>query len=86
MEEKFVCPHCNQELTPWEPHPETCWGDTLWVCENDDCSYFTRGRERIAKEEKVNFAYRYCYNPQSKKAVPIVTWCGGGLSFLKGRV
>lgn len=86
MSERPFCPHCNTPLTPWEPHPETCWGDTLWVCENNDCDYFKRGRAKIAEEEKVNFAYRYCLNPTTGKAVPIVSWCGGDLSLLKGKV
>lgn len=86
MEAPYTCPHCNEQLKPWEPHPETCWSDTLWICENDNCSYFKKGREKIATEYKVNFAYRYCFNPENGKSVSIISWCGGDLSFLKGRV
>ncbi len=80
-----ICPYCGKKLEVWEPHPETGWSDYLLVCGNDECEYFHRAREKVAEECKVNFAYRYCLNPKTGKAIPIVTWCGGDLSLLKGR-
>ena len=83
--EKKSCPHCGQILDRWEPHSESGWDHALLVCNNDQCAYFVRGREKICSEFKVNFAYRYCYDPCKDQTIPLVTWCGGRLSRLKGR-
>ncbi len=79
-----TCPHCNETLVKWEPNPYTCWGDDLYYCDNDACAYFVKGRQKICLEFEKNFAYRYCYNPKSGRSIPIVSWCGGELSLLKG--
>jgi hypothetical protein len=80
-----LCPHCGEPMDRWEPCPETGWGHDLLICNNNGCEYFTRGRRKICSEFEVNFGYRYCYNPDKGKSVPVVTWCGGALSLLKGR-
>jgi hypothetical protein len=84
-EKNYTCPHCNEALDCWEPCPETGWDHNLYVCNNDACPYFTCGREKIARECHANFAYRYCYDPEKGKEMPVVAWCGGDRSLLKGR-
>lgn len=84
-EEKYTCPHCSRPLKRWEPSPYAGWGHELYYCNNNDCVYFINGRVKICVEFEKNFAYRYCYNPVNGKAFPIIAWCGGDLSLLKGR-
>ena len=84
-EEKMICPHCSEQLERWEPCPWTGWDNDLFFCNNDKCGYFVEGRKKICYEFEKNFAYRYCYNPRKGKALPIIAWCGGELSLLKGR-
>ena len=81
----FKCPHCEKPLRRWEPAPESGWDRDLFYCDNDACSYFVRGREKVCHEFERNFAYRYCLDPKTGKARPVVAWCGGRLSLLKGR-
>ena len=69
----------------WEPSPYTGWGDNMLYCNNDECGYFVRGREKIYREYDRNFAYRYCYNPKNGQEVPIIAWCHGDLSLKKGK-
>jgi hypothetical protein len=84
-EDSFLCPHCNALLVRWEPSPYTGWGHDLYYCDNNECSYFLEGRRRICEEFEKNFAYRFCYDPENGQELPIITWCGGDLSLLKGR-
>ena len=84
-EENYKCRHCGEILVRWEPSPDAGWDHDLYLCNNNRCSYFVNGREKMSKEHKVNFAYRYCYDPFKHKEMPIVSWCGGDLSLLKGR-
>ena len=84
-ESEKLCPHCGQGLTVWEPSPYTGWGHDMRYCDNDECEYFLQGRRKICMEFEKNFAYRYCINPETGKAFPIITWCCGELSLLKGR-
>jgi hypothetical protein len=79
------CPHCQKELMTWEPSPYTGWGDNMLYCDNNECGYFVRGREKICREYDRNFAYRYCYNPKNGQGVPIIAWCYGELSLKKGK-
>ena len=83
--DKLTCPHCDEPLERWEPSPWTGWGHDLFYCNNNRCPYFISGRRKICLEFEKNFAYRYCYNPANSKEFPIITWCGGDLSLLKGR-
>lgn len=81
----MVCPHCNETLTRWEPCPETGWDTDLYYCDNNECRYFVDGRRKICEEFQKNFAYRFCYNPKNGQGFPLIAWCGGELSLLRGR-
>jgi hypothetical protein len=84
-QDKRICPHCKEPLVRWEPCPQTGWGHDLFFCDNNACSYFVEGRRKICCDYEKNFAYRYCYDPENGQELPIVVWCGGDLSLLKGR-
>ena len=89
LDTRLACPHCQAILEAWEPHETHDWSygwdHTLHYCVNNDCGYFQEGRRRIARGNQRNFAYRYCYDPEADSAFPLVAWCGGHLSLLKGR-
>jgi hypothetical protein len=72
-------------MQSWEPCPESGWDHDVLICRNDSCDYFIKGRKKIADEHEVNFGYRYCYDPLRKTSVAMAAWCGGDLSYLKGR-
>ena len=81
----YSCPYCGKTLTEWEPSPYTGWGTNMFYCDNNKCEYFINGRKKICYEFQKNFAYRYCINPETGHQFPIITWCHGELSLLKGR-
>jgi len=82
---EHTCPYCSEELVTWDPPDEAGWDHALMICQNNECSYFVRGRSKVCKEYERNFSYRYCYDPATGKELPILAWCGGDLSLLKGR-
>ena len=82
---KQICPHCGEILTQWEPSPYTGWGNDMLYCDNNECEYFKEGRRRICYEHQKNFAYRYCMNPDTGFELPLIAWCPGDLSLLKGK-
>lgn len=84
-EKTFTCPHCGEILETWDPAPETGWDHELLMCNNDACVYFTGGRKKIRDELRLNFGYRYCFDPVKGRGIPVAAWCGGHLSLLKGR-
>lgn len=80
-----VCPYCGAALEDWEPTDESAWENTLRFCPNNACDYFRFGRREIAERFKKNFGYRYCWDPVREHAFPLIAWCAGELSYLKGR-
>jgi hypothetical protein len=79
------CPYCHEQLVMWVPCDESGWDHDLLLCENNECSYFVHGRAKVCEDYGANFAYRFCYDPRTGREIPIVAWCGGDLSLLKGR-
>ena len=79
------CPYCGARLQEWEPSPYHCWENNLLFCPSDHCDYFRHGRRDIAERFNKNFAYRYCYDPVAGTAFPLIAWCSGERSYLKGR-
>jgi hypothetical protein len=79
------CPHCGNRLEAYEPSPFSDWDSPLLICNNNECSYFTKGREKICEDYKKNFSYRYCVNTANGTSIPMMAWCYGELSLLKGR-
>jgi hypothetical protein len=79
------CPHCGEKLDCWEPPPEGGWSHNVFLCMNNACSYFIKGRKKISGDYEANFGCRYCYDPVKGKGISMAAWCGGELSLLKGR-
>jgi len=84
--DKLTCPYCEEPLERWEPSPYTGWGHDMFYCNNNRCSYFISGREKICQKYEKNFAYRYCYDPENGREVPLVAWCPGGVVLAKGEM
>ena len=74
LEEKHVCPHCNQELTLCHAPPIHVgdglgWGsEYLFICLNNDCSLFAKGWEYIENQYGHVGSYRYMEIPGSKES------------------
>ena len=80
-----ACPFCGSALQEWEPSPYHLWENNLLYCPSDACSYFRFGRKEIADRFHKNFGYRYCWDPVKAHGFPLIAWCGGARSYLKGR-
>jgi len=78
--EPISCPHCGQTLQAFEL-PESSGWDTGFhlACFNDDCPYYRRGWERMAREYSVKASYRYRVNPATGKALPLAVWSAEAL-------
>jgi Ogr/Delta-like zinc finger len=71
----YKCPHCNQELKKWQCPPESSWGvEYLYVCFNDECTYFVNGWEWMKDKFNQRVSYRYRYNPFTGQSGPLPVW------------
>ena len=67
LQEKPVCPHCNEEMKIWEVPPMTFsdglgWGvPYLFLCFNDDCPLYKNGWDHM-KETYAHVASYRCMN------------------------
>jgi len=48
--------------------------DYLWVCFNDECSYYAEGWEWMREQYSQNVSYRYAQDPASGAATMIPVW------------
>ncbi|OQX06298.1 MAG: zinc ribbon domain-containing protein [Desulfobulbaceae bacterium A2] len=73
LAEKYVCPHCQQELTPCHAPPIHVgdglgWGsEVLFICLNDECSMFVNGWKYIEEKFGHSSSYRFMRLPDSKE-------------------
>lgn len=64
-----MCPHCSQKLRQWEVPSFNFsdglgWGTNyLYVCFNDDCSFFVKGWQSMMEKYGQHASYRYMVNP-----------------------
>jgi hypothetical protein len=74
LEEKHVCPHCNQELTLCHAPPIHVgdglgWGsEFLFICLNDECSLFVNGWEFVENQYGHVGSYRHMEIPNSNES------------------
>jgi len=85
MASEHTCPYCHKDLVSWEPPDEAGWDHDLMVCENNECSYFVKGEAKSAKTMTGISATATAMTLQTGNELPILAWCGGDLSLLKGR-
>jgi len=70
----LCCPHCNERMLKWavpeNPFISTWDNDFMYICFNDDCPYYVRGWDFMAKEGNTG-SYRLMYNPEKDTCQPI---------------
>ena len=70
-----VCPHCDgltvKMSLPLEAGYDT---DFFYVCFNDECPYFIRGKRLMWEKYRVQSSYRYRVNPVNGKPAPLPVW------------
>ena len=74
-DEPHLCPHCGQKLSRWKPPPLTSWGNTIqFVCFNDQCPYFVKGRAWMKEKFNVNTSYRHRRDSETGHSGPLPVW------------
>ena len=76
------CPHCDVKLEKIDASGNAMgsWGsETLYVCINDDCSYFRGSVEILAAQGATGGAYRFYFDPEKGTCGPMAAatiWMG----------
>ena len=68
------CPYCSARMKKWAvpQTPYTEWeNEFMYVCFNDDCSYFRRGWEAMTRQGNIGFSYRLMYHPDKDAFLPV---------------
>lgn len=74
-EEAKICPHCNEPLKKWQCPQGSSWDvEFLYVCFNDNCSYFVRGWDWMKNKFNQNISYRFSVNPVNGSSGPLPVW------------
>ena len=75
VKETLCCPHCDEKLRKWEvpdnPFCQTWDNDYMYICFNDECSYFERGWEHMRKNFDKTLSYRFMFNPANNACMPM---------------
>lgn len=70
----LCCPHCGERMRKWAvpENPFACtWDrDFMYICFNDDCPYYIRGWDFMAREGNTG-SYRLMYNPERDTCQPV---------------
>lgn len=70
-----TCIHCGSRLRQWLVPEGSSWpSEHLWVCFNDDCSYFRDGWTWMREQYSQNVSYRYAWEPATGAATMIPVW------------
>ena len=69
------CPFCGEQMSLWQP-PETPWeidynATLLYVCFNDECDYFQRGKRWCRRNGMRCATYRHSRNPTNGAEGPL---------------
>ena len=73
IRETLRCPYCQENMTRWEvPDTPFCEWDVefVYVCFNNQCSYFLEGFEVMAAQGNTGFSYRLVYDPDRNSFKP----------------
>jgi len=69
------CTHCGNQLRRWLVPEGSNWpSERLWVCFNDDCSYYRDGWTWMREQYSQNISYRYACEPETGAATMIPVW------------
>ena len=87
--QEFICPHCHKKMNKWQVPPFNFsdglgWcTDHLYICFNDECSFFVNSWSHMENEFGQDMGYRCMIHPDSKEvgAVP-----AGSRDAMKGNI
>ena len=71
------CPHCGTPMRKWHTPQMPFGGSTTWtseflyVCFNDECTYFVNGWDWMWNNYHRSASYRHTLDPATGKANPI---------------
>lgn len=69
------CPHCGHRLEKWQVPDGATWTEEyLFVCFNDECSYYRAGWEWMEQQYGQHASYRYMVSPETGVASMIPVW------------
>ena len=69
------CPHCGEELKPFELPDVTGWGAPFHMaCFNDECPYYTGSWRWMEERYGVRAGYRYRLDPETGETSPLPVW------------
>lgn len=75
VKDTLECPHCGEKLRKWavpdNPFCQTWDNDFMYICFNDECTYFVRGWDQMYHETSQSMSYRLMYNPEKDRCMPI---------------
>jgi hypothetical protein len=72
-----TCKHCGTKMNKWETPLTPMAGSTTWhtdflyICFNDECTYFVKGFDWIWNNYHRTASYRYMVDPGNGQASPI---------------
>ena len=71
------CPHCGEPMKKWQTPQMPFGGSTTWtteflyVCFNDECTYFVNGWDWMWNRDHRYVSYRHMMDPASGETNPI---------------
>jgi len=83
--EKPKCKYCGDEMKIWETPPIPVgdglgWGAPyLFICFNDECSYFIGGWKWMWEKFRHKVSYRHRHDPETGEQGPLPVWSAAAL-------
>jgi len=75
VKDTLCCPYCGEKMSKWQvpdnPFCQTWDNDFMYICFNDDCSYYVRGWDVMYKGTNQGLSYRCMFNPVNGCCSPI---------------
>jgi SAM-dependent methyltransferase len=82
VKETLCCPYCGEKLRKWAvpENPFACTWDNefMYICFNNECSYYVRGWDFMIKEGNSG-SYRLMYDPERNTFYPVPVQTGASL-------
>jgi SAM-dependent methyltransferase len=75
IKHNLSCPYCGEKLDKWQvpdsPFGQTWDNDHMYICFNDECGYYSRGWDVMARNGQRSCSYRLMYHPEKDCCLPI---------------